>query len=228
MQIKKQDILIVEDDNAISQMLYEALTLENYGCTQAYSGTEALLQIERNHFQLILLDLMLPGISGEELVSKLKEKTGAAIIVLSAKDALDTKVELLTMGADDYLTKPFALPELLARIQVQLRHYQKENVDRKNPSFQNLSLDPDRHLAIISQKEIPLTVIEYNILELLLSYPTKIFSKQEIYQYAWDDFYLGEDKTINVHISNIRQKIKHATGENWIKTVWGVGFTLVA
>ncbi|WP_167630154.1 response regulator transcription factor [Listeria valentina] len=217
-------ILIVEDDSHINNLLYETLVSESYSCTQAFSGTEALLCIEKEEYQLILLDLMLPGVSGEQLVPMIKERSAAAIIVVSSKDALDSKVDLLTIGADDYITKPFEIQELLVRILVQLRKsssYQGQSV-----TFQTLTLDKDRNALFVSGKEIPLTHREFKILELLLSYPKKIFSKQEIYEYAWDEFYIGEDKTVNVHISNIRQKIKKETEEEWIKTVWGVGFTL--
>ncbi|MGX7262889.1 response regulator transcription factor [Enterococcus crotali] len=218
------NILIVEDDMYINDLLYEALVTESFSCTRAYSGTEALLCIEKKIFQIILLDLMLPGMTGETLVPLIKERCNAAIIIISSKDILDTKVEMLTSGADDYITKPFEIEELLARIQVQLRKsspYQGQLL-----SFQSLTLDKDRNALIVSGQEIALTHQEFKIMELFLSYPKKIFSKQEIYEYAWADFYVGEDKTVNVHISNIRQKIKKTSGQEWIKTVWGVGFTL--
>ncbi|MEI5988854.1 hypothetical protein A5881_000341 [Enterococcus termitis] len=218
------NILIVEDDTYINDLLYEALVTESFSCTRSYSGTEALLCIEKKNFQIILLDLMLPGMTGEKLVPLIKERCNAAIIIISSKDILDTKVEMLTSGADDYITKPFEIEELLARIQVQLRKsspYQGQLL-----SFQSLTLDKDRNALIVSGQEIALTHQEFKIMELFLSYPKKIFSKQEIYEYAWADFYVGEDKTVNVHISNIRQKIKKTSGQEWIKTVWGVGFTL--
>lgn len=218
------NILIVEDDMYINDLLYEALVTESFSCTRAYSGTEALLCIEKKNFQIILLDLMLPGMTGEKLVPLIEERCNAAIIIISSKDILDTKVEMLTSGADDYITKPFEIEELLARIQVQLRKsspYQGQLL-----SFQSLTLDKDRNALIVSGQEIALTHQEFKIMELFLSYPKKIFSKQEIYEYAWTDFYVGEDKTVNVHISNIRQKIKKTSGQEWIKTVWGVGFTL--
>ncbi|ALS00914.1 XRE family transcriptional regulator [Enterococcus silesiacus] len=218
------NILIVEDDPYINDLLYETLVEESFSCTRAYSGTEALLCIEKKSFQVILLDLMLPGITGEKLVPLIKEKSNAAIIIISSKDVLDTKVEMLTSGADDYLTKPFAIEELLARIQVQIR--KSSPYQGRLLSFQSLTLDKDRNALIVSGQEIALTHREFSIMELLLSYPKKIFSKQEIYEYAWADFYIGEDKTVNVHISNIRQKIKKNSGQEWIKTVWGVGFTL--
>ncbi|WP_086312817.1 hypothetical protein A5821_000369 [Enterococcus sp. 7F3_DIV0205] len=218
------NILIVEDDSYINDLLYETLVTESFSCTQAYSGSEALLCIEKKNFQVILLDLMLPGITGEKLVPLIKEKCTAAIIIISSKDVLDTKVEMLTSGADDYMTKPFEIEELLARIQVQLRKSSPYQGSLK--SFRSLTLNKDRNALFVAGQEIALTHREFNIMELFLSYPKKIFSKQEIYEYAWNDFYVGEDKTVNVHISNIRQKIKKETQEEWIKTVWGVGFTL--
>lgn len=214
-------ILIVEDDSYISQLIDEALTLEGFDCTQAFSGTEAILLLERKEFHLIILDLMLPGKRGEELVPLMLDQTDAPIIILSAIDASASKISLLTMGAADYMTKPFDIQELVARISVQLRTKQPKAI-----RFESLTLDKDRNSLIVSDIPIRLTSQEYRIIELLMGHPTKIFSKQEIYEYAWNEFYVGEDKTVNVHISNIRQKIKKQTNEVWIKTIWGVGFTL--
>lgn len=216
-------ILIVEDDTYINNLIEEALTLESYECTQAFSGTEALLLLEKKDVQLIILDLMLPGKRGEDLIPLILCQTDAPIIVLSAIDELASKVKVLTSGAADYMTKPFDIQELLARIKVQLRA--KEPIN-ESLQFETLALDKNTNSLIVSHTPVLLTPQEFRIVELLMRYPTKIFSKQDIYEYAWNDFYLGEDKTVNVHISNIRQKIKKQGNETWIKTVWGVGFTL--
>lgn len=218
-------ILIVEDDIYINKMLLETFTSIDYVCTQAFSGTEALLCIDQQEYNVIILDLMLPGMSGEVLLPKLKEKSNASIIVVSSKHSLNSKVELLSLGADDYITKPFEIEELTARVGVQFRKANQQP-PAKTVAFKNMLLDKDKKTLSVSNMPIPLTRQELKIIELLLSYPNKIFSKQEIYEYAWDDFYVGEDKTVNVHISNIRQKIKTLTREDWIKTVWGIGFTL--
>ena len=200
-------ILIVEDDNNINQMVYEMFNKCGYKCTSAFSGTEALLRMENSNFDLIILDLMLPGMPGDEVLKNIREKSKVPVIVLSAKDELDTKVDLLKLGANDYMTKPFALKELEARALVQLRD-SKENSQDGIIEFNNLKYDIQKKQVTIDGQSLSLTVHELKIMELLLHHPGRVFSKNEIYEYAWDDYYIGEDKTINVHISNIRQKIK--------------------
>lgn len=235
-------ILIVEDDNDINSMIRTALSKEGYECVSAFSGTEALLRLEVDKYDLVILDLMLPGVEGQEVLKQAREKMNIPFIVLSAKDELDTKVGLLTLGANDYMTKPFELKELLARIQVQLRmssvnasnlatlnHDSSDVSDTKTRNtldYKELSLDLNSKALIVNGNSITLTAQEYKIMELFLKNPGKVFSKNEIYEYAWDDYYMGEDKTIYVHISNIRQKIKKFTQQEYIETVWGLGFKL--
>lgn len=221
-------ILIIEDDVDINDIIAESLTKAGYICTQAYSGTEALLYLDRETYLLAVMDLMLPGLSGEKLLPELKEKQQIPVIVLSAKDSLDSKVSLLTEGAEDYITKPFELEELVARVGVQVRRFAKDdNRESTFLKYKNLILNLDTFTATVKNTEITLTKQEFKILELLLSHPNKVYSKQDIYDYAWDDIYIGEDKTINVHISNIRKKIKAVTEDEYIETVWGIGFRLV-
>ena len=220
------DILIVEDDAHISNFIAEALAKSDYSYAQAFSGTEALLLLEKHTFRLILLDLMLPGISGEDFLKKIKPLFTTPVIVISAKGELDSKVDLLMLGAEDYITKPFEIKELLARIAVQLRRVGNGQAS-KILKHKDITLNSDTMQICIHDKKLSLTKQEYKILELLMSYPSKIFSKQNIYEYAWEGFYIGEDKTINVHISNIRQKLKAVSDEDYIETVWGVGFKLV-
>ncbi len=222
-----EKILIVEDDNNINQMVYETFTKAGYSCTSAFSGTEALLRAESGEFGLIILDLMLPGMSGDEVLKNIRKKSSVPVIVLSAKDELDTKVDLLTLGANDYMTKPFELKELEARALVQLRD-NKTGHSGGIIEFKQLKYDIQKKQVSISGENIPLTVHELKIMELLLRHPGQVFSKNEIYEYAWDDYYIGEDKTINVHISNIRQKIKNVTDAEYIETVWGLGFKLAS
>ena len=219
----QEKILIIEDDNDINNLIYEAFSKADFECTQAFSGTEGYLQLKLNKFSLVILDLMLPGMSGEELLAKIKPENTTPVIVLSAKGELDSKIDLLEMGAEDYITKPFEIKELIARAKVQIRR--KGNSDNfKNLTYKNLIYNKENFTVTVEGREISLTKQETKILELLLMHPDKVFSKQEIYSYAWDDYYIGEDKTINVHISNIRQKIKAVTDEEYIETVWGVGF----
>lgn len=218
-------ILIVEDDNYINNLIYDTLTQKKFECVRAFSGTEAMLYIENFEISLIILDLMLPGMTGEELLAKIKPQNKTPVIILSAKDELDSKVELLTLGADDYITKPFQIKELVARVEVQLRK-SNNTANEKRLSHKGLTLDFDSYKGIIDDQTINLTPQEFKILELLMSNPKKVYSKSDIYSYAWDDYYMGEDKTINVHISNIRQKLKAVSKEDFIETVWGIGFKL--
>lgn len=221
-------ILIVEDDNDINAMIKERLEKRDYVCTSAFSGTEALLQMKTDRFDLVILDLMLPGMAGQEVLKKMRETIQTPVIVLSAKDELDTKVDLLTVGANDYITKPFELKELEARVMVQLRNA-LDSVDNKCEiySYKDLYFDEEKKLLFVGKEAVALTAQELKIMELLLRNPGKVFSKNEIYEYAWEDYYMGEDKTINVHISNIRAKIKQVTDTEYIETIWGLGFKLI-
>ena len=235
-----QKILIVEDDEKNNEMLKEYLEDHGYGCTQAFSGSEAKLLFSMEEYDLVLLDLMLPGISGEELVSVFSEKT--PVIVLSAKSGLGSKVEVLSAGAEDYLCKPFDLPELLVRIQVQFRRRQKRNradgseadagggnaakQGRTVYSYRGWTLDLDTREMRAEGEPVELTRHEFLIIELLIRNPKRVFTKQMIYEYAWGEEYLAEDKTINVHISNIRSKLKKSGTDSYIQTVWGMGFKL--
>lgn len=223
-------ILIVEDDININNMVKEVLEKEGYDCTQAFSGTEAVLCTKMQAYDLIVLDLMLPGMSGNEFLKLYRKEAQTPVIVLSAKDELDSKVDLLSSGADDYLTKPFELRELSARVNVQLRRHAldstEKSVEEDILKHKDLCLNKSTMEVKVQEDVISVTRQEFKILELLLSYPNKVFSKQDIYDYAWEDYFIGEDKTINVHISNIRQKIKKYTNEDYIDTVWGIGFKL--
>ncbi len=235
-----EKILIVEDDVNINHLIKEALRKKNYDCTQAFSGSEALLALRIENFHLLILDLMLPGLNGEEVLSKIREKEDIPVIVVSAKDELDTKVDVLAMGADDYITKPFEIKELEARVAVCLRRSRLKNdhvtdnseniADSKEGdaliSYKELTINKKNYEVKVSGNVISLTRQEFKILELLMSYPNKVFTKQDIYDYAWDEYYIGADKTINVHISNIRGKIKKYTKRDYIETVWGIGFKM--
>lgn len=218
-----QEILIVEDDANINNMMAEYLTDQGYVCTQAFSGSEGALRFGLEDYDLVLLDLMLPGMTGEELIGRMAGK--AKVIVLSAKNELDSKVELLNAGAHDYMCKPFDLRELLARIQVQLRQMQETPAGR-SISYKEWRIEPERQEMRAAGEQVELTLHEFRIVELLAGNPGKVFTKQAIYEYAWEDGFYIEDKTINVHISNIRAKLKRSGTDGYIQTVWGMGFKL--
>lgn len=219
-------ILIIEDDTNINNMVSEYLSANGYACTQAFSGSEGSLRFSMEEFDLILLGLMLPGITGEELIRMFAGKV--PVIVLSAKNELDSKVELLTAGANDYICKPFDLKELLVRIQVQLRSLPASKLPdvQTELHYKVWILDPETREMTAAGQPVELTLHEFRILELLMKHPKKVFTKQLIYEYAWEEDYFVEDKTINVHISNIRAKLKPSGTDSYIQTVWGMGFKL--
>jgi len=232
-----EHLLIVEDDAENNQMIREYLEGHGYVCTQAFSGSEGKLLFSMEEYDLVLLDLMLPGIPGEELVSLFAAKV--PVIVLSAKSGLESKVDVLSAGADDYICKPFDLPELLVRIQVQLRRRMGDRIRSGGKEAEEKSrregtvyryrewlMNPERQEMCACGKPVELTKHEFLILELLIRNPRRVFSKQMIYEYAWGEEYLAEDKTINVHISNIRSKLKESGTDSYIQTVWGMGFKL--
>lgn len=223
-----QKILIVEDDSNINHLLREALEKAGYSCEQAFSGTEARLLIQMSHYALVLLDLMLPGISGEQVLSFIREKGNTSVIVLTAKDSLDEKVDVLSSGADDYITKPFEIKEVLARVAVQLRHQTASLVSNNNTiSYKDLVLNRQTFTILVNGTALPkVTRQEFSILELLVKNPKRVFSKEEIFEYAWDTPYVGETKTLDVHISNIRKKLKSISDTEYIETVWGIGYKL--
>lgn len=219
-------ILIVEDDTNINALLKEALEKEGYLCTQAFSGTEARLLLEQRQYAVILLDLMLPGISGEDVLKEIRRKGSTPTIILTAKDTIDSKVAFLQNGADDYITKPFDIKEVLARVEVQIRRM-GNLPEQKKLIYRDLEINKETYTVSVGGKTLPkITRQEFAILELLVRYPKKVFSKEELFEYAWKEPYIGETKTLDVHISNIRKKIKQVTEEEYIDTIWGIGFRL--
>lgn len=215
-------ILVVEDDPAIQEMLKECLEKANYQILAAFSGTEGQLLLQLTAVDLILLDLMLPGMTGEALLRNIRQLSFVPVIVISAKKDVQERVQLLQNGADDYLIKPFDLAELLARIQIQLRH-QRHTQNTQKIVYQDIELDLETHEVSVANQPVNLTMKELQLLTLFLTYPQKVFSRQNIYETIWEEPYYDSDKTINVHISNLRAKI-NLSNQQYIKTVWGIGF----
>ncbi|MBC1229456.1 response regulator transcription factor [Listeria booriae] len=223
----KGKILIAEDDNDINHLIYEVLTREGYTVTQAFSGTEAKLYWNNEAFDLLLCDLMLPGMTGEELIAEIIAKQSASIIVISAKNTIMDKVDLLKLGASDYITKPFDIEELLARVEVQLRKTTTEEPVNGSLSWQGLTLSTDRYNAQIDGQDIRLTAREFGILKLLISNPKKVFTKENIFSSVWGETEYIDENTVNVHMSNIRSKLNKAKPDrDYIETVWGIGFKM--
>lgn len=226
-----EKILIIEDDTDINHLLSRILKKAGYDVTSAYSGTEAQLRLEKEVPDLILLDLMLPGIAGEEVIKFVREELhqSVPIIVLSAKIALENKVFTMTIGADDYITKPFEPEEVLVRVMAVLRRYHTngDELTQESYHYKKLALNPSSRIVTVDQKEIALTRHEYDILHILIKQPEKVFSREVLYEEIWQNGYYGEDNTVNVHVSNIRKKIAAMDSETeYIKTVWGIGFKM--
>ncbi len=215
-------ILIIDDDIYVGNVLEEALTKEGYCVSRAYSGTEALLVLSRSKPDLVLLDLMLPGLNGEEVLPQIK---GIPVIVVSAKVDVDDKVELLLGGAADYITKPFNTKELLARIAVQFR------TPATAPAvsaltFDDITLNTDTHIVTIDTSEIKLTRTEYAILKLLMQNPTQIITKSRLLDRIGEDTPDCTENSLKTHISHLRAKLRKIKDKDYIEAVWGIGFKM--
>lgn len=213
-------ILIVEDDIDIHCLIKDLLD-SIYITLDAYSGTEAMLVLEKNKVDLILLDLMLPGLNGEEII---KKYPSIPIIVISAKAGVDDKVQTLLIGARDFITKPFHNSELLARIEVQLRETPKALVCL---NYKNITLDTEQFIFRISDQIVNLTKTEFFIMKQFLLNPTQILSKSKLIDLICLETPDGDETTLKVHISNIRRKIRRVTEEEYIEAVWGIGYRLI-
>lgn len=237
------NILVVEDDADINEIISTQLSRQGHTCTQAFSGTEALMRLDAGGgtlpYDLVICDLMLPGATGEQIIDTVRGVDSALpVIVISARTSTADRVELLKLGADDYLTKPFDLDELAVRVEVQLRHRAKhpESKARDNAaapestggaiSFRDWMLDPSSRTFAAKGDFLPLTRIEFNLLETMMRQPKRAFSKQDLFEKAWGEPYAGDDSTVTVHVSNIRAKLKESGTDAYIKTVWGIGFKL--
>lgn len=219
-----KNILIIEDDISIGNVLEETLTREGYGVLRAYSGTEALFVLSKEKPDLVLLDLMLPGLNGEDVLPKIK---GIPVIVVSAKVDVDSKVELLLGGAVDYVTKPFQMKELLARIAVHLRSSASAS-DNPVLTFEDLTLNTDTHVVTTGTKETKLTRTEFAILKLLLQNPTQVITKSQLLDRISQDTPDCTESSLKMHISNLRKKLREGNGKDYIEAVWGIGFKMKA
>lgn len=225
MTMETFHILVVEDDPDINGLLCRIVSDAGYDCRPAFSGSEAALLAEQYSYDLILLDLMLPGLTGEEFIARLRKGKTMPIIVLSAKAGLEDRVNVLKLGADDFIPKPFDNAEVLARIEAQLRRYKKfSGVEAEGIlAWGDLTLDRESVRVTVGDREVSLTAREFEILALLMGHPKKVFTREQIYQQVWGEEYMGDDNTVNVHVSNLRAKLGE---KEYIKTVWGIGFKM--
>ena len=216
-----KNIFIVDDDVCIGDMLEEVLTREGYGTARAYSGTEALLYLSSNRPDLILLDLMLPGLSGEELLPLIQ---GIPVIVVSAKAEVSSKVDLLLGGAADYIAKPFNTEELLARITVQLRKSSASSTPIL--TYDEIELDTDSRSVKVKRIPVRLTKTEYAILKLLMQNPSQVITRSVMLDRISEDTPDCMESSLKVHVSNLRRKLKEINGKDYLEAVWGIGFKL--
>ena len=217
-------ILIIEDNTDIHNYIKEVLEKEKYKVLDSYSGTEALMVLEKEKVDLILLDLMLPGLNGEDIIKRIKD---IPIIVISAKISPEDKVNALLSGANDYLTKPFSTEELLARIQVQFR-MDKDRANHKNAKlvYKQMVCNQENHTVCIGERPIYLTKTEYAIMKQLLLHPKQVVTKSNLLECISQDTLDCDENSLKVHISNIRKKIRQVTEEEYIESVWGIGFKM--
>lgn len=221
-------ILVVEDDQDINRLLCRILTDGGYDVRPAFSGSEAVLWAEQYDYDLVLLDLMLPGLTGEEFIARMRKKKTMPILVLSAKAGLEDRVNVLRLGADDFIPKPFDNDEVLARVEAQLRRYKEFSGPGAGEVLRCGDLELDREAVKVTAggREVSLTAREFEILSLLMSHPKKVYTREQLYESVWGGEYMGDDNTVNVHISNLRSKLGKVSDREYIKTVWGIGFKM--
>ena len=225
-------ILIVEDNNEIQEIL-KTLLSEEHEVIQAFSGTEGMIRFEQGGIDLILLDIMLPGKNGDQVLKAVRKDSSVPVIMLTALSDKKLISQYLLDGANDYIVKPFDLDEVFARVTVQLRqNSDKQSVEIEHPDkliqqLKNIQFDADSFEIKNSQETIRLAKKECLILQTLLGHPKKIFTKEELYELVWEDTYLPGDNTLNTHLSNLRKKLSQLDPEQeYIETIWGVGVRL--
>ncbi|MBT2290431.1 response regulator transcription factor [Paenibacillus albidus] len=225
-------ILIVEDDREIHELLMTCLHKENYQTVSAYDGEVALHQLKQSDFELIILDLIIPKIEGYEVLRRIREKHNTPVLILSAKGEEVDKMIGLGLGADDYVTKPFGLGELTARVRAMLRRYLYLNHNTFTDTSAivkhgDIAMNYQTYEVEVGASKVTLTAKEFDILKLLLSHPSRVFTKSQIYQAIWKEDCLTDENTVMVHIRRLRIKIELDPSEpKYIQTVWGIGYKL--
>ena len=222
-------ILIIEDELAIAEVEKAYIEREGYEAEIAQDGLDGLAKFRADSFDLVLLDLMLPGLTGEEFIAQMRRKKTMPILVLSAKAGLEDRVNVLRLGADDFISKPFDNAEVLARVEAQLRRYRQFSAPAEAGEVLRLGdlvLDREAVRVTAGGKDVALTAREFEILALLMEHPKKVFTREQLYEQVWGGEYMGDDNTVNVHISNLRSKLGKVSDREYIKTVWGIGFKM--
>ncbi|SCH81284.1 Staphylococcal respiratory response protein A [uncultured Clostridium sp.] len=222
-------VLIVEDDSDINNFINDYFVIKGYATIQAFSGTEGLLRLKsEKNICCVILDLMLPGISGEEIIQEIRKVSDVPIITVSAKNEEEAKIEVLKLGADDFLLKPFNLEELQLKVERNIQKYLNQQVSyKKNEEFKNIILNQDTREVFVGGQNVYFTSKEFDILMLLIQNPNKVISKEKIFKEVWHEDYCIDTQTVTVHIKNIRKKIKEINPTTpTIETVWGIGFKI--
>lgn len=225
-------LLLVEDDKEISAMLKDYLAAEAFEVDNAYDGQEAWEKFREQEYALVLLDLMIPRLSGLDVMQRIRQNSTVPIIILTAKDSDSDKTAGLGLGADDYITKPFSLSEVAARVKANIRRTTQYAQAGKTPEPRRLqagelSMDLETYEVKKSGEPVELTAKEFEILRLLIQNPKKVYTKEQLYTLVWQDAYLGDENAVNVHISRLRTKIEdNPRKPRYIQTVWGIGYKL--
>ena len=224
----KETVLVVDDDREIVGAIAILLEKEGYRVIRAYNGMEALDRVMDPAVQLLLIDVMMPRLDGLSAVMRIRDRRNLPIIVLSAKAGLEDRVNVLRLGADDFIPKPFDNAEVLARVEAQLRRYKQFSGGGGSAVLTHGDLTLDRESVTVTAAGKPVTVTarEFDILTLLMEHPKKVFTREQLYEQVWGGEYMGDDNTVNVHISNLRAKLAKASPAEYIKTVWGIGFKM--
>ncbi|MEA4889719.1 MAG: response regulator transcription factor [Clostridiaceae bacterium] len=228
--MSKVRILVAEDDREISRLIELALQREEFIVTCAYNGADALRLFEQERCQIMILDLMLPEIDGFEVLRRIRDESNTPVLILSAKDAESDKIVGLGLGADDYMTKPFGVGELVARVKAQLRRYLDYSPDASDAAVlrrTGIEMNTQTYEVTVGGRPVTLTAKEFEILKLFMMNPKKVFTKQQLFRSVWGGAYLNDENTVMVHISRLREKIEDdPSGPKRIQTVWGIGYKL--
>lgn len=225
--INMDKILIIEDNKDVNRLLAETLMAEGYQVESVFDGLAGTKAAKTGDYSMILLDIMLPFKSGDEILKEIRTFSEVPVIILSAKELVGTKIDLLKLGADDYITKPFDLGEVAARVETHLRRFRRQKQLEQVITYKDMVLDANKMKLTVNSKEPDLTAKEYRILELLMFNKGKVFSKANIYETVWQEDYIFEENAVKTHISNLRNKLKKLNPtEEYIETVWGLGYRL--
>lgn len=232
LNVKDIKILVVEDDLEINRLVSEHLSREGYTIVSVFDGSDAFLKVSSASYQMVILDIMMPKVDGYDVLQKIRAICNTPVLILSAKCQETDKIIGLGLGADDYMTKPFGMGELTARVKAQLRRYLKfsNETDNETKIIKNLDIEMNTSTfeVIIGEKLVALTAKEFEILKLFMLNPKKVFTKTQLFKSIWGEDYINDENTVMVHIRRLREKIEtDPSNPKYIQTVWGIGYKLV-